>query len=229
MLPGVPSAIVAASVSIEFCRCTGTFTIGYGQLMCWIGQPVASFFFFSLPILLALIVNFVLFTVILTSIQRAASAIKSSERHECHSKKQASRTTWLYARIISVMGFTWVFGFISSLMDVMTVPGLIFTYVYAILNAVDGLLICVAFTCNRRVAHLYRRLLAAESAVKRRAQAVISMTVTTSNNNNNNMMRRTKSNAEETFEVSTNVEPVVGQVSHQLTTSTTTTDAIYPM
>ncbi len=55
------------------------------------------------------------------------------------------------------MGFVWVFGLASSSTDIMTIPGLIVTYIYAILNALEGLFIFVAFTCNRRVAMLYRR------------------------------------------------------------------------
>ena len=45
--------IVATSVTIFYCDCTGSFTIGYGKLMCWMSQPLATFLFFALPLALA--------------------------------------------------------------------------------------------------------------------------------------------------------------------------------
>jgi hypothetical protein len=102
-----------------------------------------------------LAVNAVLFLITVTSIHRVSGSIKSWERHS--GKNKAAHELWMYARMCTVMGFVWVFGLASSSTDIMTIPGLIVTYIYAILNALEGLFIFVAFTCNRRVAMLYRR------------------------------------------------------------------------
>lgn len=65
----------------------------------------------------------------------------------------------MFVRMCTVMGFTWLFGLLASFMEIITMPGLIITYIFVIASALEGLFIFVAFTCNHRIGRLYCRLL----------------------------------------------------------------------
>lgn len=147
---GLPLVIVSIAVGINFCSCTGQFSVDYGRLFCWISNPTANMIFFGLPIALALLANIFLF------IRTVAIIHSSSACHQCSRSKRALCQLKLYARMSTVMGFTWIFAFISACFDPSSTTGMIFTFIYIILNAMGGLFIFVAFTCNQRVYQLYR-------------------------------------------------------------------------
>ena len=151
---GVPLLIVTITIIIDFCDFT-VFDVGYGQTICWISDPLANFIFFGLPMIVALIVNFVLFLTTITSIRHVSSSLRSYER--CSRKRTALSQVKLYARMCTVLGFTWVFGLISSCLPMYPLA-IIFAYLFIVTNALGGLFIFVAFICNRRVRMLYVRL-----------------------------------------------------------------------
>lgn len=148
---GLPLAIVSVAVAINFCGCTGEFEVEYGKLFCWISNPTANMVFFGLPLALALVANIVLFV-------RTVAIIYSSSacQGQCSRRQRALCQLKLYARMSTVMGFAWVFAFIAACFDMSSTAGMIFTFIYIILNSMSGLFIFVAFTCNRRVYLLYR-------------------------------------------------------------------------
>ncbi|XP_057374372.1 uncharacterized protein LOC130695276 [Daphnia carinata] len=146
---GLPLVIVSIAVAINFCNCTGEFNVDYGRLFCWISNPTANMIFFGLPLALALLANIFLF------IRTVAIIQGSSACHQCSRRQKALCQLKLYARMSTVMGFTWIFAFISAFFNPSSTAGMIFTFTYIILNAMGGLFIFVAFTCNRRVYQLY--------------------------------------------------------------------------
>ena len=148
---GVPLLIVSAAITIDFCKCTGNFIIGYGLFLCWIGNPLANFIFFGLPMGLILIANMILFICTICSIQRATTVRTSVNR-----KQSAMQQLKLYARMSTVMGFCWIFGLAAGALDPISTVGLIFAYIYSITNSLQGFFIFAAFTCNSRVLHLYK-------------------------------------------------------------------------
>jgi hypothetical protein len=107
--------------------------------------------FFGLPLALALVANIVLFV-------RTVAIIYSSStcQGQCSRRQRALFQLKLYARMSTVMGFAWIFAFIAACFDMSSTAGMIFTFIYIILNSMSGLFIFVAFTCNRRVYLLYR-------------------------------------------------------------------------
>lgn len=151
---GLPLVIVSVTVAINFCDCTGDFTVDYGLWFCWINNPTANMIFFGLPLLLALIANIVLFIRTVAIIQRSSAG----HQRNCTRRQKAVCQLKLYARMSTVMGFAWIFAFISACFDPLSPAGIAFTTIYFVLNATAGLFIFVAFTCNRRVYHLYRDL-----------------------------------------------------------------------
>lgn len=146
---GLPLVIVSIAVAINFCNCTGQFSVDYGRLFCWISNPTANMIFFGCPLALALLANIFLF------IRTVAIIQSSSACHQCSRREKALCQLKLYARMSTVMGFTWIFAFISAFFDPSSAAGMIFTFTYIVLNAMGGLFIFVAFTCNRRVYQLY--------------------------------------------------------------------------
>lgn len=150
---GLPLVIVSMAVGVEFCHCTGDLSVDYGVLICWINNPTANMIFFGVPLALALLANVVLFVMTIVVVQRSTSCPSCTrfEKAWCQLK--------LYGRMATVMGFAWVFALISACFDAASAPGIAFTYIYIVLNASGGIFVFFAFTCNKRVLHLYKKLM----------------------------------------------------------------------
>jgi len=58
----------------------------------------------------------------------------------------------------TVLGFTWIFGLVNAFICSVSTPGMVFAYLYSVLNGLEGVMIFAAFTCNRRVYQLYKEL-----------------------------------------------------------------------
>ena len=56
----------------------------------------------------------------------------------------------LFFQIASLMGFTWIFGYIAAFTGVVAL-----WYIYIILNSLQGLFIFISFICNGRVGLLW--------------------------------------------------------------------------
>ena len=151
---GVPLLIVAISAIIDFCDLSD-LDVGYGQNICWMSDPLANFLFFGLPMIVALVVNFALFVTTIASIRHVSGSLRSYERHSRN--QTALSQVKLYARMCTVLGFTWVFGLISSCLPMYPLA-IIFLFLFIVTNALGGLFIFVAFICNRRVWMLYVQL-----------------------------------------------------------------------
>lgn len=163
---GLSLVIVSISVAINFCECTGDFTVDYGRLFCWISNPTANMIFFALPLALALLANIVLFVRTVSIIQRSSAGNQSLNSNK---RQKALCQLKLYARMSTVMGFAWIFALIAACFDPLSPAGLVFTFIYIVLNAMGGLFIFVAFTCNRRVYQLYREWWASKRRQLRRS------------------------------------------------------------
>ena len=151
---GLPLLIVATSVAIDCTDCG--FDVGYGRIICWMSNPLANFLFFGLPLIVSLLANFGLFAATIAGIRRVSGSMRSCERH---SRKQTPLgQVMLYARMCTVLGFTWVFGLLSTCLAMYPLSALIFACLFILMHALGGLFIFVAFICNRRVAVLYARL-----------------------------------------------------------------------
>ena len=57
-------------------------------------------------------------------------------------------------QIASLMGFTWIFGYIAAFTDVEAL-----WYIYIILNSLQGVFIFISFICNRQVGLLWSKKL----------------------------------------------------------------------
>jgi hypothetical protein len=105
---GVPGAITGACAVVEFSNIVG-FRIGYGdESVCWITELYALLLTFALPLGLILLTNFLFFSLTVRSIFRVSQLAKeASDGNQC-------MLFWSYLKLSSLMGLTWIIGFLAS-------------------------------------------------------------------------------------------------------------------
>ena len=139
-----PAAIVGGSLAIDLLdvNATADFRPHYGDGLCWITRRWALLIMFALPVALLLAVNTVLFCVTVKNlclISREAKRARSNERGQFV----------LYVKLSTIMGLTWVIGFVASLTDL---P--VLWYVFVVFNTLQGAFVCFAFVCTKKVFRL---------------------------------------------------------------------------
>ncbi|XP_030831929.1 adhesion G-protein coupled receptor G2-like [Strongylocentrotus purpuratus] len=67
---------------------------------------------------------------------------------------------WIYVKMSTLLGFTWIFGFVAAFADVTAL-----WYIFIILNSLQGVYIFIAFICNKRVFKLWRDSFSCSSCV----------------------------------------------------------------
>ncbi|XP_078700870.1 adhesion G protein-coupled receptor L3-like [Branchiostoma floridae x Branchiostoma belcheri] len=132
----VPVPVVLVTVIVEF---GSSVRVGYGE-QCWIGNPTASLVAFGVPVLCALLVNFVFITLVLLAIRKsfqiASTALPRSEISKI----------WVYMRVSFLAGFTWILGFIVPFVKITVLD-----YIFIVLNASQGLLLTLFLTMTGKV------------------------------------------------------------------------------
>ena len=139
-----PAAIVGGSLAIDLLdvNATADFRPHYGDGLCWITRRWALLVMFALPVALLLAVNTVLFCVTVKNlclISREAKRARGNERGQLV----------LYVKLSTIMGLTWVIGFVASLTDM---P--VLWYVFDVFNTLQGAFVCFAFVCTKKVFRL---------------------------------------------------------------------------
>ena len=137
------AAVVAgASVALDFVDVTpDSYKPNYANETCWISHRDAMFYLFALPLGTILLINFILFLITVVCI---CSQVFSSKLAD-----QRSRCVGLFVVYVLLgftMGMTWICAFAATL-----TPYSVLWYVFIVLNALQGLIILVAFVCNRQV------------------------------------------------------------------------------
>ncbi|XP_064636488.1 uncharacterized protein LOC135493267 [Lineus longissimus] len=142
---GTPALVVATCAVIEFCACT-EFEVGYGNRnVCWISNFNTLMYTFALPICLIICSNIIMFSYTVSNIFKVSEMTKVT-----HSDKESRLNFWLYVKLSSVMGLTWIFGFLAAATNVKAL-----WYVFIVFNTTQGILIGAGFSLNRRVLKMY--------------------------------------------------------------------------
>ncbi len=129
-----PAVIVGASLSLDFLQfAREIYQPRYAEHICWIVKRYALLFLFALPVAVLLAVNILLY------IMTLLRSINSN-------KEKGRGRLLLYIQLSFVMGLTWIFAFIATLTDMY-----VFWYLFIAFNALQGIFICFAFVCNRKV------------------------------------------------------------------------------
>ncbi|XP_053390679.1 uncharacterized protein LOC128553521 [Mercenaria mercenaria] len=115
--------------------------IGYGGATCYIKDPANVLFLVALPVAIVVFANIFMFCVVVFKIHKhpTLSSSNPKERHNIT----------IFAKLSTITGMTWIFGFIYIFTQVET-----FAYIFVILNAGQGVFIMLSFVCNRRVISL---------------------------------------------------------------------------
>ena len=124
---------------------TNIVAVGYGdEKACWIRTN--SLYVFIIPIAILLSLNIVLFFL-------TTKALRETKRKTSMAtvQKRNSNNLKIYMRLSTLMGFTWLFGFLSYWWN----P---FSFLFIITCTLQGLYIAVAFVFIKRVIKLYTRL-----------------------------------------------------------------------
>ena len=121
--------------------------------VCWFNNAKAQLYFFVLPVSFSLTFNivFFVFTLIHISRQRAETSILATSNSALQPRK---RMIWVYVKLSTLMGFSWLFGCLDILIH--STP--VFSYLFVIFASLQGLYIAVAFVFNKRVFKLYRQI-----------------------------------------------------------------------
>ncbi|KAK3700227.1 hypothetical protein QZH41_003999 [Actinostola sp. cb2023] len=148
MAVGWLSVMVFVAICIAIDQ-SDAVTIGYhSSKACWMANPWAILYFFAVPIALILLFNTVMYVLTMKAIHATTAQTRVATDH-----KDRRQTFGIYVRIASVMGFTWILGFIAPFgWDFLWYP-------FVVLNGLQGVYIAMAFGLNQRVKNLYKRLL----------------------------------------------------------------------
>ena len=118
---------------------------------CWINIPTANLFSFILPVAITIAFNMVFFVLTVIAIRKTNQQVRTATHHAANRKTAA-----VFAKIFILMGFTWIFGFLQSLVSKY------FRYPFVILTTFTGLYVAIAFVFTSRVRRLYRSLLCSD-------------------------------------------------------------------
>ncbi|KAK3754656.1 hypothetical protein QZH41_003872 [Actinostola sp. cb2023] len=122
-----------------------TVFIGYGSRdTCWIADNKAKLYFFAIPAGLIMVFNIVFYSMTVKAIRdtRSQTSLITAQSDKKHH-------AGVYMRIGSLMGFTWIFGFAAPF------GWLFLSYVFVVLNSLQGVYTVIAFVLSARARKLY--------------------------------------------------------------------------
>ena len=117
-----------------------TYRPTFGGIRCWFTQRIALLTYFGLPIAISIMLNICLYTLTSLNLRRAFKDKKSRKT------QQNEQHFLVYVRLFVLMGFTWIFGFLSAFTDEVAID-----FVFVILTSLQGVFLFVSFVCNKRV------------------------------------------------------------------------------
>ncbi|XP_038052418.1 uncharacterized protein LOC119725129 [Patiria miniata] len=150
---GIPLIIVTICLALQFCNCTSLPTIYAERNICWITDATVRVVVFLVPVAVSLVLNITtyIFTVINFRRNRQASKAARDQTTTDAVREELS----VYLKICTLVGVTWIFGFVSQ-----SVTGIVvFSYIYILLNYLQAVFIFIAFCLNKRVRGLWRQKL----------------------------------------------------------------------
>ncbi|XP_019637887.1 PREDICTED: uncharacterized protein LOC109480165 [Branchiostoma belcheri] len=148
---GCPLIIVSICAVLEFVDLGPLKDIefGYGgKVTCWISRLYPLIFAFFVPLAIVIVVNAILFIITVISITRTRSV----------QGKNARQNVKVYVRLSTVMGFTWIFGFLAVVVNARIITEILW-FLFIIFNCLQGVFLFIAFVCNTRVLNLYKKRL----------------------------------------------------------------------
>lgn len=150
---GVPLLFITITTALHFFN---VYDAGYRseheRMACWITNRQAQEFLFILPVGVLLFCNTAMFIYTIIVIQ--LNKQNSRQLHASGNKRQEQNTVWIYLKLSSLTGLSWIFGFLDILID-----SEILSALFVLFASLQGFYIALSFLINDRVVKLYRELL----------------------------------------------------------------------
>ena len=145
---GLPAIFVAACAVVDQ---KDVYAVYANELSCWFGNVQAQKYLFVLPVGLLLLFNVIFFILTVYHIQCSQYSARQIRSNQIHRSM-----LWVYIKLSSLMGFCWLFGFISLLVET---P--ILSYLFVIFASLQGVYIALAFLVKKAVWKKYKKLFGA--------------------------------------------------------------------
>ena len=136
--------LVCVNVSVSLATTNGEDT-GYGGIICYISTSLMHLLTFVIPSAITTAVNISLFSYTVFSISKTSATLATLNRQE-------RNYFAVYARLSTLTGLTWIFGYLFILLKYEFLE-----YLFIIFNASQGVFIMIAFVLNKRVVQLIFR------------------------------------------------------------------------
>ena len=140
---GVPLLITLVSIIVNF---ASDGLVRYGVETCWINDVHSAIVAFVVPLALSLLFNLLSFIWIVVNLCKSYTLNKTGKQNQLNVR--------LYVAVFSVMGLTWIFGFIAILAHSSWA-----WYPFIILNSTQAVVVSLSFTCTKKIAGYYIELL----------------------------------------------------------------------
>ena len=137
---GFPLVFVAIAIGVDYSNAKMTYRPNFGGLRCWFTQRIALMTYFGLPVAISIVLNIFFYVLTAMNLRRAFKDKKSRKT------QQNEHHFLVYVRLFVLMGFTWIFGFLSAFTDEVAID-----FVFVILTSLQGVFLFVSFVCNKRV------------------------------------------------------------------------------
>ena len=116
---------------------------GYGAVSCYISSERMIGYTFGIPLGVVVVANLLMFLWTVCQLLRMPEIQKDV--------KNKRNDVIIFAKLSTLTGFTWIFGFIFSWTGVK-----VFSYFFIVLNASQGVFLFLSFVCNQRVLAMYK-------------------------------------------------------------------------
>ena len=138
---GFPLVLVAITIGVDYSKAKNTYKTKFRWFRCWFTtENCTDDMFRSAHCCLSVIWNICFYVLTALNLRRAfkdQNFWKTNE-NEHH--------FLVYVRLFVLMGFTWIFGFLSAFTDEVAID-----FVFVILTSLQGVFLFVSFVCNKRV------------------------------------------------------------------------------
>ena len=132
----------------------GIYTIYTDDQICWFENKDAQRYFFVLPVGVILFFNVICFILTVFHIHMGRSKYRDHLIASSHTRTTQTMF-WIYLKIATLMGFSWLFGFL----DLIVHFTFVFSYLFVIFTSLQGVYIAIAFIMNKRVFKMYKDLM----------------------------------------------------------------------
>jgi len=143
LLPALATAAATTIDLMEFPEVPDSLRPGFSESdinLCWFSKKDALIIYFIVPFCVIMFLNLVFFLM-------SGYFVWETSRSTAKITTSGPKTNfYLYARLSTLMGLTWITGIVAGALDIDYI-----WYVFLVLNTLQGLFILVFFSCSKKV------------------------------------------------------------------------------